>query len=95
MTEMLVEFVKNLANSLMTNGLTMRGPELAIQLNQNGFTTIRGTEYKRGRGIYAVLTGVWRRLKARGLDNDAENVALAFVNSDGSHAWRQKAEREE
>jgi hypothetical protein len=95
MNEMLFNYVRNRANSARANGHTLRVPELASELNQNGFRTRYGSEYRGGRGPLTVVRLVWGGLQDQELEQEAENVALVFVKADGTYAWQQKSEREE
>ena len=80
------EYVRKLANSLIS-GKTMYVEELRNKLNENEFFTTRGTEYKKGRGIYKLISATFHWLEAQNLLGEAQKVAKAFVKPNGSYAY--------
>ena len=59
--------------------MRMSGDELADHLNRNKFLT-------GGRGTYKLIRETWRWLQDElGLDDEAKNVAEAYVKPDGSY----------
>jgi hypothetical protein len=82
-------YIWRLATFLRSNNKEMSAEELVDHLNRNGFTTQRGTEHvKAGHGPYRIISATWHWINDDlGLHNEAENVALAYVKPDGTHAW--------
>jgi hypothetical protein len=87
-------YIWRLANFLRSNGMTMSGEELAAHLNRNNFMTAYGEEYAGLRGTYTLITQTYRWVDIDlGLNDDAENIAKAYVKPDGTYAY-EKTKRE-
>jgi hypothetical protein len=67
--------------------MTMSGPELAEHLNRNNFLTSYGTEYEGGRGIYRLISQTYKWLKELGLEEEAGNFPMAYVQGNGEYPW--------
>jgi len=81
-------YIWRLANFLRSYGMTMSASELADHLNRNNFMTAYGTEYSGGRGTFRLITETWRWVhNDLGLDDEAQNVARAYVTEDGRYAY--------
>jgi hypothetical protein len=84
------EFIRRLANSLVANSKTITGIELANHLNLNNYKTNTGSLYEGKRGTYRLVTATYDWLDAFGLQNEANNVALAFKKPNGEYAYNKK-----
>lgn len=80
-------FILTLAALLLERGETMPVPELADLLNQNGFQTSYGDDYKGGRGTYTLISAVYSWLMSEGRQQEANQVAEAFTKPDGTFAY--------
>ena len=81
-------YIWRLASFLGQHGMTMSGEELAEHLNRNNFLTAYDTEYSGGRGTYKLIRETWSWLNDDlGLEEEAQNVAAAFVKPDGTYAY--------
>jgi hypothetical protein len=85
--DMKFNFISELAATLVRQEQYMTGPELAQLLNSNGILTSYGTPFSGERGTYTLLQAVYRRLVSEGRQADADNVAKAFIQPNGSYAW--------
>ena len=81
-------YIWQLGTFLHAHKMTMSGQELADHLNRNNFKTSYGTEFEGARGTYTLIEATWRWVNNDlGLEDEASNIALAFVKPDGTHAW--------
>jgi hypothetical protein len=82
-------YVWRLATFLHSHGMVMSAAELAEHLNRNNFRTGYDTEFSPlGRGPYNIIRATWHWLNDDlRLEDEARNVALAYVKPDGTHAW--------
>jgi hypothetical protein len=81
-------YVWRLATFLNAHGMKMSNEELAAHLNRNGFMTQYGTQFAGGRGTFRLIQSTWKWVHEElGLEDEAENVAQAYVKPDGTHAW--------
>ena len=81
------QFIQDLANDLAKKRQTKNGWEVAKLLNDNGYFTNNNTPFQGGRGVYKLIHATYDRLKASGLNKDADNVAAAFKNQNGEYAY--------
>ena len=81
-------YVWELARFPHSHGKTMSGPELADHLNRNKIGTSYGTEYAGERGTYTLIRETWKWPQEElGLEDEAQQVARAFVKADGMYAY--------
>jgi hypothetical protein len=86
-------YILRLGTFLHSHNMTMSALELADHLNRNGFRTAYGTEFEGRRGTYTLITATWRWVhNDLGLEDEARNIAMAFVKPDGTHAWDEPEE---
>jgi hypothetical protein len=83
------EYIRRLAEFLVSTGTTMHVKELAGLLNWNGFQTGYNTPFKGGRGTYTLVHATYDSLTTEGKHQDAEQVAKAFKKPDGSYAYQK------
>ena len=82
-------YIWHLADFLSRHKMRMSGEELADHLNRNKFLTNYGTEYQGGRGTYTLIRETWNWLQNDlQLTEEAEKVAEAYVEPDGSYAYK-------
>jgi hypothetical protein len=82
-------YVAKLADFLASHNMTMSGSELADHLNRNNFLTGYDEEYKSER-TFRLIQETYNWLKRLGLDDDANNFPLAFVNDNSELIWDKK-----
>jgi hypothetical protein len=81
-------YVWRLGTFLHSHGMVMSAEELATHLNRNSFRTGYDTEFAGGRGTYRLIHATWSWVNdILGLEDEAGNIALAYVKPDGTHAW--------
>jgi hypothetical protein len=81
-------YVWRLASFLYSHNMVMSGDELAAHLNRNNFRTGYDTEFSGGRGTFTLIRTTWHWVNDElGLEDEARNIAMAYVKPDGSHAW--------
>jgi len=81
-------YVWRLATFLYGHDMKMSGSELADHLNRNNFLTSSGNEFKSGIGPFNLIRATWHWVHDDlGLEQEAENIANAFVDADGGYAW--------
>jgi hypothetical protein len=83
------EYIGHLANVLVSNNTTMTGEKLAHHLNEIGFKTSYGTEYRGERGTYKLISDTYDWFVANGKQADADNIAHAFTKPDGTYAYNK------
>lgn len=82
-------YIWHLASFLCQHGMTMSGEELADHLNRNNFLTSYGHKYHGKRGTYTLIHETWRWVNDElGLQDEAKNVAEAYVKANGSYAYK-------
>ena len=82
------EYIRRLAEFLMSTGTSMNVQELAGLLNWNGFKTNYDSPFKGGRGTYTLIHATYDWLVSSGKTTDADNVALAFKKPNGTYAYK-------
>lgn len=60
------EYIKRLADFLVSNGTTMTGENLADHLNWNNFKTSYNTTYAGSRGTYTLIHATYDWLVSQG-----------------------------
>jgi hypothetical protein len=90
-------YIWRLATFLHSNGKHMAAQELVDHLNRNNFKTQRGAPYlKVGKGPFAIIAATWRWVHNElGLEEEAEHIALAYVQMDGRYAYDKAEPAEE
>lgn len=81
------EYIRRLAEFLISTSTSMHVKELAGLLNWNGFKTNYDTHFKGGRGTYKLIHATYDWLMTTGMSKDADNVAKAFKKPDGTYAY--------
>ena len=81
------EYIRQLANFLISTNTTMNIENLAIHLNWNKLKTKNGRRYKGKRGTYVLVKSTWKWLEKNGNKNEAKNVAKAFNKPNGKFAY--------
>lgn len=84
------EYVALEAHRLVALGITMSGQDLIKLLNANGHLTNYGTPYiNGGRGVYTLIHATYNNLVTVGRQAEADEVALAYTNSNGKPAYEK------
>jgi hypothetical protein len=81
------EYIRRLADFLVSNGTTMTGENLADHLNWNNFKTSYNTTYTGSRGTYTLIHATYDWLVRQGDQLAADKVAKAFKKPNGSYAY--------
>lgn len=79
--------VADIAHALVQNNATMRVTLLMDLLNQNDFKRKDGHEYEGGRGSYHFISSLYDYFKEIGHQKAADDIAAAFVKTDGTYAY--------
>ena len=79
--------IYNLALLLSRSKSTMTVPDLAANLNANGFTTSYGTPYQGARGTYTLLHSTYEVVERVLGKTQAGIIANSFTKPDGEFAW--------
>jgi len=87
------------AKILVDNNCQLTGYELAETLNRGGFRTNKGEPYKKGRGVYVVVSKAAGYYYGIGEMETARNISLAFTDVNGtcphSYDWMTEEGDEE
>ena len=81
------DYIKDLAVSLGHQGIYWTFDQLANDLNSKGFVTSYGTPYIGGRGVAKLVSAVYKRLDAQGLNREKDLVATVFTNANGNYSY--------
>jgi hypothetical protein len=82
------EYIKKLAEFLVSTETTMNISDLANHLNWNNFRTKDRKPYKGKRGTYVLVKSTWKWLEKNKMKNEAEQVAKAFVTPSNKYAYK-------
>lgn len=83
------EFIRQLANFLVSTSTSMNVKDLAGLLNWNGYQTNYGTPFQGARGTYTLVHATYDWLDSIGQPGDADNVAAAYRKPDGTYAYEK------
>jgi hypothetical protein len=81
------KYIEELANALSENNKTLTFEELAENLNEVGYETNDGQDYKGGRGTATLVKTVHEKCED---EDTAENISTVFTGKDGTLPYEKK-----